>query len=56
MSRNGLDSAAEDWNDAYVQGFNALKAADTEWSRSGEYREGAPDLKPVSLRQFLRWS
>lgn len=53
MPKDGLDGAVKDWNEAYVQGFDALRAADTEWSRAADYRSGPPGLNPVSLDDFL---
>jgi hypothetical protein len=52
--RDGLDGAAKDWNEATLQGFNALRSADTAWSRAADLGHGgAPVLRPVSLLQLL---
>jgi AAA domain/Homeodomain-like domain len=52
--RDGFDGAAKDWNDAYLQGYNVLGLADTEWSRAADVGpSGAPILKPVSLQELL---
>jgi putative DNA primase/helicase len=54
-ARDGLDGAAKDWNDATRQGFDALRLADTAWSRAADFgRGGAPALKPVSLHELLK--
>ena len=47
------DAAVKDWNDALRHGHDALKAADTEWARAGDYRGGSPMLKPFTLDEFL---
>jgi hypothetical protein len=54
-ARDGLDGAAQDWNEAMLQGYNALRIGDTEWSRTADFtRGGAPALKPVSLDELLK--
>lgn len=48
------ESVVREWNEATVNGFDALRTGDTEWARAAEYRAGPPPLKPVSLRDLLK--
>jgi len=53
LDRDGLDGAAKDWNDAYVQGFDALSMTDSAWRQEAETGKGPPPLKPITLKELL---